>query len=100
MTKIMLISALTAVTVMTASAGFSFGEIFKDIQDTASTMGKDASDSLVSIKEGVVEISKSAERTANNLTVDLKDSSEKVSDVARDMLESVSNTSKEVKEVK
>jgi hypothetical protein len=42
MTKITLISAITAAMLTTASAEFSVGDIVKDMKDVAVSMSKDA----------------------------------------------------------
>ena len=80
MTKIIFISAVTAAMVTTASADFSFGDMFKDMKEAAISMSKDAKDSVVSMKDGMVETTKSSERTVTNLSSDAKDVSVKVSD--------------------
>lgn len=67
MKKTILVSAITAAMLTTASAEFSFGDMFKDMKDAATSMSKDAKDSVVSMKDGAVETSKSAERTITNV---------------------------------
>ena len=46
-----------------AQAGFCFGDMFDDMKDVAISMSEDAKDSMTAMKDGAVEISKSAERT-------------------------------------
>lgn len=80
MTKIILISAITAGVLTTISADFSMGDMFKDMRDATISMSKDAKDTLNSLKDGTVETSKSVERTITNVSSDSKDISIKVSD--------------------
>jgi len=62
MKKIIIVSAIAAACVTTASADFSFGDMFKDMKEAATSMSKDAKDSVTALKDGAVETSKSAER--------------------------------------
>ena len=49
MKKIIIVSAIAAACVTTASADFSFGDMFKDMKDAATSMSKDAKDSVASM---------------------------------------------------
>jgi len=95
MTKITLISAIAAAMVTTASAEFSLGDMVKDMKDVAISMSKDAKDSVATVKDGMVETTKSAERTVTNVSADVKDSSVKVSDDLKTAEVATSKDSKE-----
>jgi len=78
MTKKLLLSTVAAVALTTSlSADFSFGDMFKDMKDGATSMSKDAKELGQSSVDGGVEVSKSGERTVTSVSNDVKDSSVK-----------------------
>jgi hypothetical protein len=62
MKKTVISCVAAAALITSASADFSFGDMFKDMKDATISMSKDAKDSIASMKDGAVETSKSAER--------------------------------------
>ncbi|HHH37491.1 MAG TPA: hypothetical protein ENK77_02620, partial [Epsilonproteobacteria bacterium] len=60
MKRIVLASAIAIASITTVQADFSFGDMFKDMKDAATSMSHDARDSVTAMKDGAVETSKSA----------------------------------------
>ena len=49
------------------SSDFSFSDMFKDMKEAALAFSSDAKETVISMKDGAVETSKSAERTVTSV---------------------------------
>ncbi len=91
MKKIVIISTLIAALLTTASADFSFGDLFKE-----------ANDSVPSVKT-VTEVSSDANDSAVKISKDVKDTAKDMADSAKDIATKATddvNVTTTVKEVK
>lgn len=90
MKKIIITSAVVAALLTTVHAetkvekksdsDFSFDRMFKDMKEAATSFSADAKDTIISMKDGAVETSQSAERTVSNVSKDTKETTIKASD--------------------
>lgn len=71
MTKFTLISALTATMITTASADFSFGEMFTDMKDSSTIFSQDLKDTTATLSKDFNNASKtvSAKSTSTVKTI-------------------------------
>jgi len=91
MKKIITTCVATAALLTSVQANFSFGDMFKDMKEAATNFTSDAKDSITAMKDGVVETSKSGERTISNISRDMKESSVVFSSDATKTVKTVSN---------
>mgnify|MGYP000480389029 CR=1 FL=1 len=80
--KNIIISSIAALALTTglSASNCSFGDMFKDMKESITSMSSDARESTQSGVTGEVDTSKSAEKTTSAVSTDSKDSLVKVSD--------------------